>query len=154
MIEDIDILLVEDSAADQEMTMRTLQKRHVSNRVHIVGDGAEALDFLFGRGKYEGRTPQHAPKVMLLDIKLPKMNGIEVLRAVKGHPEFRSMPVVMLTSSREEPDILECYGLGVNSYIVKPVDFDQFSDAVAGVGLYWLILNEPPPPGARTAYGP
>ena len=140
----VEVLLVEDNPHDQELTLRALKKKTISNRIHVVNDGAEALEFLFGTGAYEGRTRQDAPKVVLLDIKLPKVNGIEVLRKVKEDVELRKMPIVMLTSSKEEPDVEECYRLGVNSYIVKPVDFDKFTDAVVQLGFYWLLTNEGP----------
>ena len=140
----VEVLLVEDNPNDQELTLRALKKKNISNRIHVVNDGAEAIDFLFGTGAYAGRTRQDAPKVVLLDIKLPKVNGIEVLRKVKADAELRKMPIVMLTSSKEEPDVEECYRLGVNSYIVKPVDFDKFTDAVVQLGFYWLLTNEGP----------
>ena len=143
-VKDVEVLLVEDNPNDQELTLRALRKKNISNRIHVVNDGAEALEFLFGTGAYAGRTRKNAPKVVLLDIKLPKVNGIEVLRKVKEDVELRKMPIVMLTSSKEEPDVEECYRLGVNSYIVKPVDFDKFTDAVVQLGFYWLLTNEGP----------
>jgi two-component system, response regulator len=139
-----EILLIEDNPNDVELTLHTLQKHHLANRIHVVRDGAEALDFLFCRGAYENRNPNHTPKVVLLDIKLPKVDGLEVLRRIRGDERMRLLPVVIMTSSREEPDIIESYKLGINSYIVKPVDFDQFSEAVRQIGCYWLLLNQPP----------
>ena len=133
---EIEVLLVEDNASDVELTLRALQKRNLANRVVVARDGVEALELL------EGPTP--LPKVVLLDLKLPKLNGLEVLRRLKSNERTKRIPVVVLTSSHEEPDIEESYRLGVNSYIVKPVDFESFASAVAEVGLYWLLLNHPP----------
>lgn len=138
-----DILLVEDNPEDVELTLRALKKHNVTNRVHVVTDGAEALEYLFSTDRYENRSASETPKVILLDLKLPLVSGIEVLRRCKLDERTRRIPVVVLTSSREEPDIQTCYDLGVNSYIVKPVDFLQFSEAVRQTGLYWLLLNEP-----------
>jgi CheY-like chemotaxis protein len=143
-IKEVEVLLVEDNPNDQELTLRALKKKNISNRIHVVSDGAEALEFLFGTGAYSGRSRRDAPRVVLLDIKLPKVSGIEVLRKIKAEPDLRLIPVVMLTSSKEEPDVQECYRLGANSYIVKPVDFDKFTDAVIQLGFYWLLTNEPP----------
>ncbi len=133
---EIEVLLVEDNASDVELTLRALQKRNLANRVVVARDGVEALELL------EGPTP--LPKVVLLDLKLPKLNGLEVLRRLKSNERTKRIPVVVLTSSHEEPDVEESYRLGVNSYIVKPVDFESFASAVAEVGLYWLLLNHPP----------
>ncbi len=143
-VKEVEVLIVEDNPSDQELTMRALRKKNLSNKIHIVGDGAEALDFLFGRGEYADRTMADIPKVVLLDIKLPKVSGIEVLQQLKADPKLRALPVVMLTSSREGPDVQECYRLGANSYIVKPVDFDKFTEAVVQLGFYWLMTNEAP----------
>ena len=140
---DIEILLVEDNPRDVEMTLRALRKHNLANKVHVVNDGAEALDFIFFRGAYAHREPDQAPKVVLLDLKLPKVSGLEVLRAVKGNEQTRPIPVVVLTSSEEEKDMVESYQLGVNSYIVKPVDFDKFVESVGQLGLYWLLINKP-----------
>lgn len=143
-----EILLVEDNPDDAELTIRALKKNHVTNRVVVTQDGAEALEYLFATGRYADRSMSSPPKVILLDLKLPLVSGIEVLRQCKADERTRLIPIVVLTSSREEPDIQTCYGLGVNSYIVKPVDFQQFTDAVRQTGLYWLLLNESPPSGA------
>ena len=140
----VDLLLVEDNADDVDLTVHALKKHNLCNNVHVVRDGAEALDFMFGNGQYAGRKTAKTPKVILLDLKLPKVDGIEVLRRIKTDPRTKSTPVVVLTASREEPDVLKAYQLGVNSYIVKPVDFDQFLDATRTLGLYWLLLNHPP----------
>jgi len=139
----VDILLVEDNPRDVEMTLRALNKHNLANKVHVVKDGAEALDFIFSRGAYAHRDKNHVPKVVLLDLKLPKVSGLEVLRAIKGDAQARTIPVVVLTSSQEEKDMVESYQLGVNSYIVKPVDFDKFVEAVGQLGLYWLLINKP-----------
>jgi CheY-like chemotaxis protein len=142
-LEQMEILLVEDNPEDAEMTMRALRKRNLANHVHWVKDGAEALDYLFCSGQYADRNPAHPPKLVLLDIKMPKVDGIEVLRRIKGS-ELRSIPVVVMTSSNEERDVLESYRLGVNSYIVKPVQFEAFLDTVAKIGLYWVLTNRVP----------
>ena len=140
----IEILLVEDNPNDVELTLHALKANNVSNRIQVVRDGAEALDFLFCEGEHAGRTPSGNPRAILLDLKLPKVDGIEVLRRIKADARTRAIPVVTLTSSREERDLVEAYGLGVNSYIVKPVDFDQFTESVKRLGFYWLLLNEAP----------
>ena len=140
----VDILLVEDNPNDVELTLRALKKGNILNPIHVVPDGVEALDFLFVRGKYAGRDPNHTPRVVVLDLKLPKVDGLEVLRQLKANPRTSVIPVVVLTSSRETPDVAESYRLGANSYIVKPVDFEKFIEAVSKIGLYWLLLNEPP----------
>jgi len=141
------ILLVEDNVKDSELTMAALAESHVANDIVIARDGVEALDYLHARGRFAGREPG-APAVMLLDIKMPRMDGLEVLRHMKQDPVLRQIPVVMLTSSREEPDLAQSYALGVNAYVVKPVDFQQFFDAVKQVGAFWGVLNQPPPMGA------
>ncbi|OLC97178.1 MAG: two-component system response regulator [Gemmatimonadetes bacterium 13_1_40CM_3_70_6] len=133
---EIEVLLVEDNPSDVELTLRALQKRNLANRVVVARDGVEALQILEG--------PAPLPKVVLLDLKLPKLNGLEVLRRMKSDERTKRIPVVVLTSSHEEPDVEESYRLGVNSYVVKPVDFESFATAVAEVGLYWLLLNHPP----------
>ena len=141
----VEILLVEDNPDDVELTLHAFRKHNLANRVHIVRDGAEAVDFLFRTGAYKDRHIEDSPHVVLLDLKLPKVDGLEVLRRMKEEPRTRMIPVVVLTSSREERDIMESYQLGVNSYIVKPVNFEQFTEAVRQLGLYWLLMNEPPP---------
>ncbi|HWP36229.1 MAG TPA: response regulator [Gemmatimonadales bacterium] len=141
---EVEILLVEDNPHDAELTLRALRQVHLTNRIHVARDGAEALDFLSARGAFAARNNQQLPKVVLLDLKLPKLNGLEVLEQVRRDPRTRNVPVVVLTSSREEPDIQRAYALGVNSYIVKPVEFDAFVKAVSDAGLYWLLLNQPP----------
>ncbi len=140
----IDILLVEDNRDDIELTIRSLKKKNLANNLFVVTDGEEALNFLRGEGAFAQNDISGRPRLILLDIKLPKVDGIEVLRQIKSSEQLSNIPVVMLTSSRETPDIEKCYRLGVNSYIVKPVDFDKFVDAVGSLGMYWLLLNEAP----------
>ena len=141
----LEILLVEDNPDDVELTLHAFQKHNLANHVHVVRDGAEALDFLFCTGAYKDRRIENSPSVVLLDLKLPKVDGLEVLRRMKEDPRTQMIPVVVLTSSREDRDIMESYQLGVNSYIVKPVNFEQFTEAVRQIKLYWLLMNEPPP---------
>lgn len=141
---EVEILLVEDSPRDAELTIRALRERKLANKLFHVKDGAEALDFVFGTGKFAGREVQKQPKVILLDLKLPKVDGLEVLRRVKSDERTKVVPVIVITSSTEERDVVESYKLGVNSYINKPIAFDKFVDAVSEVGLYWLLLNRPP----------
>ena len=140
----VEILLVEDSPRDAELTQRALRKCNLANHLVHVRDGQEALDWLFGTGLFAGRDASQQPKIVLLDLKLPKVDGLEVLRALRADERTRHVPVVVLTSSHEEQDVVKSYSLGVNSYIVKPVDFDKFSAAVAAAGHYWVLLNAPP----------
>jgi two-component system, response regulator len=139
----VDILIVEDNPRDAELTLRALKKNNLANNILIAQDGAEALDFFFSRGKYSKRIKTNNPRVVLLDLKLPKVSGLEVLKIVKETKETAHIPIVIVTSSNQEPDIAEAYALGVNSYVVKPVDFDQFVNAMSSLGLYWLLVNEP-----------
>jgi two-component system, response regulator len=141
------ILIAEDNANDLELTLAALRQYHLANEVVTVRDGAAALDYLFRRGEYAGRAGG-TPCVVLLDLKMPKVDGLEVLRSIKADPQLRTTPVVMLTSSREEADLIRSYELGVNGYVVKPVDFSEFVDAVRQVGAFWAVVNEAPPPGA------
>ena len=140
----IEILLVEDSPADLKMTLHALKSGKVANRIHIARDGAEALEFIFCEGAYATRKMDDGPKVIMLDLKLPKVDGLEVLARIKGDPRTQKIPVVVMTSSKEQSDLARSYELGVNSYIVKPVNFEQFSKAVQNLGMYWLLLNELP----------
>ena len=142
--EQVEILIVEDNANDYELTERALKKIHLANRVHWIRDGADALEFIFCSGKYSQRSPAGGPKLILLDLKLPKMDGIQVLGKIKADERTRNIPVVMLTSSQEESDIVESYKLGVNSYIVKPVDFQKFMETVSEAGFYWMLINKSP----------
>ena len=144
----VELLLAEDNPRDAEMTMRALRKVNFANKVHWVKDGEEALDFIFCTGAYSGRDVGHTPKLILLDIKMPKIDGIEVLRRVKGNERTRTIPVVVMTSSNEERDVFESYRLGVNSYIVKPVNFTAFVETVASLGMYWILSNRTPQPRA------
>ncbi|NOU17530.1 MAG: response regulator [Bacteroidales bacterium] len=139
------ILLVEDNLDDVDLTLRALKKNNIKNEVTVVHDGAEALDFLFGTGKYSGRDLTIMPTVILLDLKLPRVDGLEVLRQLRANELTKLLPVVILTSSKEEQDIVNGYRFGVNSYVRKPVDFNQFAEAVSHLGLYWLLINEGPP---------
>lgn len=141
--EAVGVLLVEDNPRDAELTIRALKRHNLANQLFHVQDGAEALDFLFGRGKYEGRLLSAMPKVILLDLKLPKVSGLEVLRLMKQDPRLRTVPVVIITSSAEDPDMQAAYRLGANSYVVKPVKFDEFMEAMSRLGVYWLLLNHP-----------
>lgn len=140
----IEILLVEDNDNDVELTLRAFKRHNLTNQIHVARDGAEALEFLFRGGDQGVRAVSEGLRVILLDLKLPKVSGLEVLREIKSHGTLKTIPIVVLTSSAEEPDIEKCYKLGANSYIVKPVDFDRFTEAVRELGLYWLLLNRPP----------
>ncbi len=144
VVKKLDILLVEDNPQDIELTTRALKKHNLANRLFAVEDGAEATDFIFCRGKYAERDISFPPKVILLDLKLPKVDGFEVLRLLKQDSRTRSIPVVIVTSSREDPDIKAAYDLGANSYVVKPVDFEAFADTMSKLGLFWLLVNQPP----------
>ena len=139
----VEILLVEDNPQDAELTIRALKRNNLANRLYHVEDGAEALEFLFGRGKYEGRRTSISPKVVLLDLKLPKVDGLEVLRSMKSDPRLQTIPVVIVTSSAEHPDVKAAYNLGANGYVIKPVQFDAFMEAMSKIGVYWLIVNHP-----------
>jgi two-component system, response regulator len=140
----VDILLIEDNPNDVELTLRALKKNNILNKIQVIDDGADAIDYLLRKGKYSNRNSKNEPKVIILDLKLPKINGLEILRLVKGEQNLKTIPVVVLTSSSEEQDVVESYKLGVNSYIVKPVDFEKFINAVKELGFYWLLLNQPP----------
>ncbi|MDQ2692714.1 MAG: response regulator [Chloroflexota bacterium] len=139
------ILLVEDNPDDEALTLRALNKNRVANNIVVVRDGVEALDYLFASGSYAERDPFELPQVILLDLKLPKVDGLEVLRRIRSDPRTHMLPVVILTSSREEQDLIQAYSNGANSYVRKPVDFNQFVEAIGQLGLYWLVLNEAPP---------
>jgi len=141
---DVEILFAEDTIADATLTIRALTKSGLTSKIHHVEDGAEALDFIYGQGIYSMRDIQKNPKLILLDLKMPKISGIQVLEKIKVDPNFRSIPIVILTSSKEDPDIKQCYALGVNSYIVKPVDSNNFFQSLKELGVYWMILNQPP----------
>jgi two-component system response regulator len=142
---EVEILLVEDNEADEELTIHALRADHLANRIHVAHDGEEALDFLFCRAEHKARTFDCPPRLVLLDLKLPKVDGLEVLRQVKGDPRTKAIPIVVLTASREERDLINGYQLGANSYLQKPVDFDQFRQMVRHLGLYWLVVNQAPP---------
>ncbi len=154
MDDSVEILLVEDDPKDLRLTLRGLQSENLKNRVEVARDGEEALDFLFCRGAYSSRSPDHPPTLVLLDLKLPKVDGLQVLREIKSRPETQAIPVVVLTSSGEDRDMVESYKLGVNSYIQKPVDFDQFRQTIKILGMYWLVVNRPPPHRTFTAEQP
>jgi CheY-like chemotaxis protein len=151
MPHEVEILLVEDSVEDAELTVRALRRNKIANAIEVLEDGAEALDFLFCRGSYADRTFGHPPKLVLLDLKLPKVSGMEVLRAIRADERTKAIPVVVLTSSKEERDVLDGYKLGVNAYAQKPVDFEQFNETVRQIGMFWILVNQAPPPGAFAA---
>jgi len=140
----VEILIVEDTEQDLELALRALRKAKLSNHIHVAHDGEEALQFIFCEGPYADRKIENGPRVILLDLKLPKIDGLQVLQRIKSDARTKSIPVVVLTSSKEQNDVVESYNLGVNSYIVKPVNFEQFSEAVQKLGMYWLLLNHPP----------
>lgn len=141
---EVGILLIEDNPSDAEMTIRALRKNNLANKLVHLEDGQEALDFIFAEGNYANRKVEDTPKVILLDLKMPKVNGIQVLQKLKADERTKNIPVVVLTSSKEDPDIKKCYRLGVNSYVVKPVQFEKFVTTISELGLYWMILNQPP----------
>ncbi|MFI5363451.1 MAG: response regulator [Elusimicrobiota bacterium] len=145
MKNEVEILIVDDTPSDVELTVLSLRRAKLANKIDILEDGQQALDFLFCRGKYSDRSFSDPPRVILLDLKMPRVGGIEVLRAVRGDPRTRAIPIVVLTSSKEQHDLVESYNLGVNAYIEKPVDFERFREVVEQIGLFWLVVNEPPP---------
>jgi two-component system response regulator len=147
----VEILLVEDSPEDAELTIRALRRNKIANDIQVAEDGAEALDFLFCRGLHKDRTFSQPPKLVLLDLKLPKVSGMEVLRAIRADERTKTIPVVVLTSSKEERDLIDGYKLGVNAYAQKPVDFEQFNDTVRQIGMFWMLVNQAPPEGAFAA---
>jgi two-component system response regulator len=147
---ELDILLVEDNKDDMDLTLHALKREKLANNIFVARDGEEALDFLFCRGAFAKRTFEHPPKLVLLDLKLPKVDGMEVLKQVKNDPRTKNIPIVIMTSSKEERDLVSGYNLGANSYIQKPVDFDQFRETVKSVGLYWLVINQPAPASSLT----
>jgi len=144
MNDDVEILLAEDSASDAEMTINALKNYNLANKLFHVKDGAALLDFIFAEGQFAHRNIENQPKVILLDLKMPKVNGIQALQKIRGDERTKRIPIVVLTSSKEDPDIKKCYDLGVNSYVVKPVEFDEFQKAISELGLYWMIVNQPP----------
>jgi two-component system response regulator len=151
MSHEVEILLVDDSAEDVELTVLALRRNKLSNDIQIAEDGVEALDFLFCRGAHKDRSFSHPPKLVLLDLKLPRVDGLEVLRRIRGDERTKAIPVVILTSSKEQRDLIDGYNLGVSAYIQKPVDFDQFAETIRQIGMFWLVTNQPPPPGAFVA---
>jgi len=151
MSHEVEILLVEDSPEDAELTIRALRRNKIANDIQVAEDGAEALDFLFCRGAHQDRIFSHPPRLVLLDLKLPKVGGMEVLRAIRADERTKAIPIVVLTSSKEERDLIESYKLGVNAYAQKPVDFQQFSETVRQIGMFWMLVNQAPPPTAFAA---
>jgi len=147
----VEILLVEDSPEDAELTIRAFRRHKIANEIQVAEDGAEALDFLFCRGVHKDRTFSHPPRLVLLDLKLPKVGGMEVLRAIRADERTKAIPVVVLTSSKEERDLIDGYKLGVNAYAQKPVDFQQFSETVRQIGMFWMLINQAPPPATFAA---
>lgn len=143
-LEELEILLVGDNPTDAELTMRALKRKNLANRLVWVKDGEEALDFIYARGQFADRNPEDLPRLILLDLRMPKVDGLEVLKEIKAHEKTRKIPVVVLTSSQEDQDVVESYKLGVNSYVSKPVEFDDFLEAVSTLGLYWMLINKPP----------
>jgi len=151
MSHEVEILLVEDSVEDAELTIRALRHNKLANNIQVAEDGVEALDFLFCRGSHKDRTFSHPPRLVLLDLKLPKIDGLEVLRAIRADPRTKAIPVVVLTSSKEQKDVITGYNLGVSAYVQKPVDFKQFSEAIRQIGMFWMLINQAPPPEAFVA---
>ncbi len=148
MSNEVEILLVDDSPEDVELTIRALRRNQIANEIKVAEDGAEALDFLFCRGSYQHRNAAVPPKVVLLDLNLPKVNGLEVLREMRGDPRTKAIPVVILTSSKEQKDLITGYNLGVNAFVQKPVDFEQFNEAIRQIGMFWMLINQAPPRGS------
>jgi two-component system, response regulator len=151
MSNEIEILLVDDSPEDVELTVLALRRSKLSNEIQVAEDGAEALDFLFCRGAHSNRSFSNPPQLVLLDLKMPKVDGLEVLKEVRSDPRTKAIPIVIMTSSKQQQDLIEGYQLGVNAYIQKPVDFDQFSDTVRQLGMFWMLINQAPPPEAFMA---
>ncbi|HII83965.1 MAG TPA: response regulator [Methanobacterium subterraneum] len=143
-LEELEILLVEDNPTDAELTMRALKRKNLANRLVWVKNGEKALDFIYAQGEFADRNPEDLPRLILLDLRMPKVDGLEVLKEIKAHDKTRKIPVVVLTSSQEDQDVVESYKLGVNSYVSKPVEFDDFLEAVSTLGLYWMLINKPP----------
>jgi len=143
-LEELEILLVEDNPTDAELTMRALKRKNLANKLVWVKDGEEALDFIYAQGQFADRNSEDLPRLILLDLRMPKVDGLEVLKEIKAHEKTRKIPVVVLTSSQEDQDVVESYKLGVNSYVSKPVEFDDFLEAVSTLGLYWMLINKPP----------
>jgi two-component system response regulator len=145
MLNEVEILLVDDSPEDVELTLRALRRHKIANEIQVAEDGVEALDFLFCRGSHQGRAFSHPPKLVLLDLKLPKIDGLEVLRAMRADERTKAIPVVILTSSKEQKDVIKGYDLGVNAFVQKPVDFEQFGEAIRQIGMFWMLINQAPP---------
>lgn len=151
MSNEVEILLVEDTSEDAELAIRALRRNKIANEIQIAEDGVEALDFLFCRGSHQGRASSHLPKLVLLDLKLPKIDGLGVLREMRADERTKAIPIVILTSSKEQKDVIEGYNLGVNAFVQKPVDFKKFGEAIRQIGLFWMLVNQAPPTGALAA---